>query len=211
MTAQTSVRRMRNGKCWMMEARTTGKTRKRRHKCLDMTRALLRGLSGCTGTVRPWILADPLRRPPVPPVPPAGRCLYFDPLYHFPFPSPYSTTPLRSGLPFPHRCRHVFSRRRKGKNRSVGFGHDLSFFSLFHALSLRSRVVPLSRKSVLVTIVSFRGGISLCGSFIGLDPVESTRISICDSWIWKDWRCSGMRYCLVTATVDLYTSVSGYT
>ena len=44
--------------------------------------------------------------------------LNFFPLYFF-----FSITPLRSGLPFLHRSRYVFS--RKGKDRFVGFGHDL--------------------------------------------------------------------------------------
>lgn len=160
MTAQTSDRRMRNGKCWVMEARTTGKTRKRRHKCLDMTRALLRGLSGCTGTVRPWILADPLRRPPVPPVPPAGRCLYSLILFTLSIPIPLFYYP-SCVLDCLSRIGVGMCFLGGGKERTglLDVGHDLSFFSLFHALSLRARVAPfdflVSRKSVLVTIVSF--------------------------------------------------------
>lgn len=49
--------------------------------------------------------------------------LNFFPLYFF-----FSITPLRSGLPFLHRSRYVFS--RKGKDRFVGFGHDLFVFLL---------------------------------------------------------------------------------
>lgn len=169
MTAQTSVRRMRNGKCWVMqEARTTGKTRKRRHKCLDMTRALLLGLSGvywdrsALDTLPRLILFVGLPFLPF--------LLLDDAIYYSfpcsPFPIPHSLFPLfyypsAFWIAFPasvSACVFSVAERKE----PVCWILAMIYLFLFHCVPalFPFDLLVSPRKSVLVSIVSFCGGIS---------------------------------------------------